>query len=99
MRSPGLGVSCTVRYPGPGESCTVRSPDQGSHAQWGILVWGVMHSEVSWYGGHAEWGVLVRGVMHSKVSWPGESCIVRYPDQGSHAKDPESYMSWLLDTI
>ena len=50
-------------------------------------------------GSHAEWGVLVRGVMHSKVSWPGESCIVRYPDQGSHAKDPGSYMSWLLDTI
>ena len=63
------------------ESCTVMYP--GSHAQWGILVRGVMHSEVSWSvesctvrcpgpGSHAQWGILVRGVMHSEVSWPWE---------------------------
>ena len=65
-----------MRYPGP-----------GSHAQYGILAWGVMHSEVSWSGKSCTVMYLDPGSRSTNVRFSRhrESCTVRYPEPGSHA--------------
>ena len=50
--------------------------DLRSHAQSGLMVRGVMHSQFSWSRESCTSGVLVRGVMHSQFSFLGH---------GSHA--------------